>query len=143
MPDILQQFPIKATRQKVFEAISTPAGLDRWWTKHSAGVPEVGTEFELWFGTEYDWRAVVSRCVPGIEFELQLINASEDWKGTRVGFLLHSQEDVTQVRFHHLGWPDANEHYCVSCHCWALYLRLLRCNLEHGELVPYEERLDA
>jgi uncharacterized protein YndB with AHSA1/START domain len=143
MADILQQFPIKASRQQVFDAISTPVGLDRWWTKRSAGEPQEGAEYELWFGPEYDWRAVVSRCVAGSEFELKLVSAMPDWLGTRVGFVLDEQEGVTQVRFHHLGWPVANEHYCVSLHCWAMYLRLLRRYLEHGEEVPYEDRLDA
>ena len=143
MADILQQFPIKASRERVFDAVSTPAGLDRWWTKRSTGTPDLGAEFQLWFGPEYDWRAVVSRCVPGSEFELELVVASEDWRGTRVGFVLDGQEGVTQLRFHHVGWPDANEHYRVSCHCWALYLRVLRRNLEYGEMVPYEARLDA
>ena len=143
MADILQQFPIKASRERVFDAVSTPAGLDRWWTNRSTGTPVIGAEFQLWFGPEYDWRAVVSRCVPGSEFELELVVASEDWRGTRVGFVLDGQEGVTQLRFHHVGWPDANEHYRVSCHCWALYLRVLRRNLEYGEMVPYEARLDA
>lgn len=143
MADILQQFPIKASRQQVFDAVSTPAGLARWWTKRSSGESREGAEYELWFGPEYDWRAVVSRCVPGSEFELKLVSAMPDWLGTRVGFVLDEQEGVTQVRFHHLGWPVANEHYCVSSHCWAMYLRLLRRYLEHGEEVPYEDRLDA
>ena len=143
MADIIQQFPIKASRQQVFDAVSTPAGLDRWWTKRSAGEPREGAEYELWFGPEYDWRAVVSRCVHGSEFELEIVSAQDDWLGTRVGFVLDEQGGVTQVRFHHLGWPTANEHYCVSSHCWAMYLRLLRRYLEHGEVVPYEDRLDV
>ena len=43
----------------------------------------------------------------------------------------------------HLGWPEANAHYRTSCHCWALYLRVLRRYLENGESVPYEVRLDV
>jgi hypothetical protein len=31
----------------------------------------------------------------------------------------------------------------ISCHCWALYLRLLRRHLEFGESVPYDRRLEA
>jgi len=50
---------------------------------------------------------------------------------------------VTQVHFHHTGWPDADDHYRVSCYCWAMYLRLLKRYLEHDEVVPYEDRLDV
>lgn len=136
MPDIIQDFPIKASAERVFQAVSTPAGLDQWWTKRSAGRPEHGAEYELWFGPGFDWRAVVSRCVPSAEFELQMTRAQEDWQGTRVGFLLNEKDGLSQVRFHHLGWPQASEHYRVSCSCWAKYLRLLKRSVEQGEVVP-------
>jgi hypothetical protein len=72
-----------------------------------------------------------------------LTEADEDWQGTRVGFLLDENDGGTQVRFHHTGWPAANEHYRVSCYCWAMYLRLLKRYVEHGEVVDYDVRLDA
>lgn len=146
MADIVHHFPIKASPRAVFRAVSTPAGLDVWWTKTSAapaGEPAEGMEYELGFGPGYAWRAVVSRVVPDAAFELRLTDAQEDWQGTRVGFELVPSEGVTQVRFHHAGWPEANEHYRVSCFCWAMYLRLLKRHIEHGETVPYEDRLDA
>jgi uncharacterized protein YndB with AHSA1/START domain len=143
MADILQDLPVRAPAQQVFDAISTPQGLDAWWTKTAAGKPEPGEEFDLGFGPEYQWRAAVTRCVPGSEFELQLTTADEDWLGTRVGFSLTPADGKTLLKFRHTGWPEANEHYRISCHCWAMYLRILRRFLEHGERVPYEERLDV
>src|SRR5262245_5745454 len=143
MADIFHHFQIKAARRQVFQAVATPAGLDTWWTKRAAGKPEEGEEYELGFDPGYEWRAVVSRCVPDVEFELRLTNAQEDWQETRVGFQLDEQNGVTQVRFHHLGWPEANEHYRISCYCWAMYLRLLKRYVELGEVVPYEDRLDV
>ena len=143
MGDIFHDFPIKAPLARVFEAVSTPQGLDRWWTKRSRGKPVQGAEYELWFGPEYDWRARVARCVPDAEFELEIVRAGEDWVGTHVSICLEKRADATGVRFCHKGWPSANEHYRVSCHCWALYLRILRRHLEHGESVAYEHRLDA
>src|SRR5712692_1880011 len=116
MADIFQTFPIDAPRQLVFRAISTPAGLDSWWTKRSSGEPGHGAEYQLWFGPEYDWRAVVSRFIIETEFELEVTKAQEDWLGTRLGFVLDEQDGVTQVRFHHTGWPGANDHYRTSCY---------------------------
>jgi uncharacterized protein YndB with AHSA1/START domain len=142
MPDIFHDFIVKAPAQKVFQAISTPQGLDAWWTKRSSGEPRLGAEYELGFGPGYDWRAVVSRCVPGAEFELEMTQAHEDWQGTRVALDLEQKEGFTQVRFLHSGWP-ANEHYRASCYCWAMYLRILKRYVEYGETVPYEQRLDV
>ena len=143
MADIFQDLPIKAPLDRVFRAVSTPEGLDTWWTKRSAGNPQEGAEYELWFGPAYDWRAKVTRLVADCEFELEMVRADSDWLGTRVGLRLEPREGATWVRFSHTGWPSANDHFRVSCHCWAMYLRILRRYLEFGESVPYEERLDV
>ena len=143
MADILQAFPIQATPDAVYQAISTPAGLDQWWTRTSAGVPEPGQTFRLSFGPGYDWEAVVTRAEPGVAFELTLTRADEEWRGTRVGFELDPADAGTQVRFHHCGWPEAGEHYRISCYCWAMYLRILKRFVEYGETVDYERRLEV
>ena len=142
MADILHVFPIKAPPARVFQAVSQPEGLDRWWTKQSSGQPQAGTEYHLSFGPGYDWAATVTRCVPDAEFELELTRADTDWRGTLVGFRLDRNDLGTWVRFSHLGWPSPNEHYRISSFCWAMYLRILRRYLEHGETVEYERRLD-
>jgi uncharacterized protein YndB with AHSA1/START domain len=143
MPDILHDLPIAALPGRVFEAVSTPAGLDQWWTKRSSGEALEGREFRLYFGPEHDWRARVTRCVTGSEFELELVRAEDEWTGTRVGFQLEPRDASTWVRFYHRGWPKANEHFRISSNCWAMYLRILRRYLEHGETVAYEDRLDV
>jgi uncharacterized protein YndB with AHSA1/START domain len=143
MADIYHDFPIKASPQQVYAAISTPQGLNAWWTKRSAGGATVGAEWELWFGATFDWQARVTRATAPAEFELQMTTADPDWVGTRVGFHLQPAGDGSQVKFYHTGWPTPNEHWRISCYCWAMYLRILRRYLEHGETVPYEQRLDV
>lgn len=143
MADILHDFPIYAPAERVFEAVSDPSGLDQWWTKRSTGEARAGAEYQLWFGPEYDWRAVVSHCAPPVKFELRMVGADAEWLGTRVGFLLQEDRSVTQVRFHHAGWPEPSEHFRISTFCWAMYLRVLRRYLEHGDRVPYEQRLEV
>jgi uncharacterized protein YndB with AHSA1/START domain len=142
MADIVHDFIIKAPRHDVFRAITMPDGLDAWWTKTSKGIPKEGATYELGFGPGYDWSAVVSRYVSDSEFELQLTSAHEDWQGTHVGFRLEAGSP-TRVRFSHTGWREANDHYRTSCYCWAMYLRILKRNVEHGEVVPYDDRLDV
>jgi uncharacterized protein YndB with AHSA1/START domain len=141
--DILHDFPIRAPVSRVFDSVSTPAGLDQWWTKQSTGTRQEGAVYALQFGPGFDWRATVSKCAPGSAFELTITRADADWMGTRVGFQLEPRENGTRVRFRHTGWPTANEHYRISCYCWAMYLRVLKRHLEHGENVPYEERLEV
>jgi uncharacterized protein YndB with AHSA1/START domain len=142
MADIFHDFHVKAPVERVFEAISTPDGLDCWWTRKSAGQPSLGEEYELWFGPQYDWRARVSKYVFGASLEFEMTRAHADWVGTRIGFELEEQAGTTSARFHHTGWPSQNEHWRISCYCWAMYLRVMRRYIEHGEFVPYEQRLD-
>ncbi|HLF15110.1 MAG TPA: SRPBCC domain-containing protein [Bacteroidota bacterium] len=141
MSDILHEFPIRAQMKKVFEGISTPAGLDRWWTRNSAGTPSAGAEYELGFGPGYSWRARVTRCVPDTEFELKMTSADSDWTGTSIGFRLDERDGSTWVSFRHTGWKEVNGHFRISSYCWAMYLRVLTRFLERAETVQYEDRL--
>jgi uncharacterized protein YndB with AHSA1/START domain len=144
VPDILHDFPVRAAPRAVFDAVSTPAGLDKWWTLSSSGAARPGAGWRLFFGPEHDWRATVSRCDPDRELELTIGDSDADWRGTRVGFLLTPGGDgTTHVAFRHAGWPEANAHYRTSSFCWAMYLRLLRLLLEEGVVVPYAERLSV
>lgn len=143
MHDILQDFPIAADPARVYRVVSEPSGLDEWWTLRSSGNPSVGATYDLDFGPGYKWGAVVTKAEPGRAFELRMTNADADWMDSRVGFDLEPSSLGTQVRFYHRGWPEANEHYRISCHCWAMYLRILRRHIENGESVPYDERLSV
>jgi len=143
MPDIFHNFPINAKRSEVFRAVSTPDGLNNWWTKTCAGKPSEGSAYQMGFGPEYNWQAIVSRCDSDSEFEFQFTEADSDWTGTRIGFLLTENNGNTDVSFRHVGWPESNEHYRTSCFCWAMYLRLMKRYVETGEVVPYEVRLDV
>ena len=67
----------------------------------------------------------------------------EDWNGSKVGFRLETSGSSTWVTFRHTGWPAANDHFRISSFCRAMYLRILKRSIEHGESGPYEKRLDA
>jgi uncharacterized protein YndB with AHSA1/START domain len=142
MPDIFHDFIIKVSPECVFDGISTPALLDKWWTKKSSGRANKGEEYELNFGPKYVWSGRLAKCVAPTEFEMEISNADDDWNGTRVGFRL-SGEKTTAVSFYHTGWKKPTDNWRFSSFCWAMYLRILRRHLEHGETVPYERRLDV
>jgi len=143
MAEIYHEFPINASPSRVFDAISTADGLDSWRTKTCEGTPVQGSEYRLGFGPENDCRAVVSNCTRDSEFELTFNKADADWQNSRISFRLTPDNGKTSISFRHVGWPEMNEHYKISCFCWAMYLRLLKRYVETGETVPYEIRLDV
>jgi uncharacterized protein YndB with AHSA1/START domain len=143
MPDIVHLFPVNAPIEQVFSAVSSPAGLNAWWTLRAAGRPEVGAAYQFWFGEGVDWRGVVRAVAPERLIEWEITVADADWTGTRVGFVLEPKDETTVARFHHRGWATENDHFQTSSFCWALYLRLLRRYVETGEVIPYAGRYGA
>lgn len=143
MPDIYHLFQVNASPSKVFEAISSPSGLDAWWTKKSRGNPRPGNLYELDFGPGYVWHALVSKCETDKILELKMLEADADWMETKVGFTLDFRDGATNVDFYHCGWKENNEHYRISSFCWAMYLRILKRYVEYGEQIAYEKRLEV
>ena len=144
MADIIHELTVRSAPARVFHSMATPQGLSQWWTQSSSGKLHEGAEYLLRFGPGYQWRGRVTRYLPDAEFELEIIEAHPDWMSTRVGCDLEPEgRESTRVRFYHCGWPAENQHWRMSCYCWAMYLRIMRRLLEHGETVPYERRLEA
>ena len=142
--DILHDFPIAGTRAAVFAAVSTPEGLDRWWTLASAGESALGATWQFDFGPGYQWEGVVLRFEQDRLIEWQLTDADADWRGSRVRIALEDRPDgLTWVRFAHEGWREASEHYRISCYCWAMYLRHMKLWVQDGVTVPYDRRLEV
>lgn len=141
MPDIHHAVHISAPIERVFDAVSLPEGLNGWWTRSSRGQPAEGVTYDLDFGENVAWRAIVRVCEPSSDIEYEMVDAAEDWMGTRVGFHLRQDGSQTLLAFHHTGWSRGGDHYATSSYCWAMYLRVMKRLLELGESVPYEERL--
>ena len=78
MPDILHQFRIQASPEKVFEAFCLSRGLNDWWPARSSGEPKPGNIYTFWFGQVYDWRAEVIRLIPGKEITWKMTQAMDD-----------------------------------------------------------------
>lgn len=143
MADIYLNFPIKAPIEQIYGACTTPEGLNQWWTLRSHGGPVLGSTYQLYFAEDYDWRATVTKANPPYSFELDITSATPDWQGTKVSFTLSENDGQTKLNFEHRGWPEDNDHYRTSSFCWAMYLRLMKRYVEHGETVNYGIRLDA
>ncbi len=140
MADILHQFTINGSAQKVFVAFCTSKGLDDWWPLKSSGEPKKGELYTFYFGPEYDWRARVAEVTQGKSITWKMENASEEWIGTEVGATFAERNGVTTVGFFHKGWREASEHYRITNFCWGTLLNGLKMLVEKGTIVPFGER---
>ncbi len=140
MADIYHSLFIKAPINEVFYAISTPDGLDLWWSDQSTGTPGKGELYSLNFTENYQWEARVEEWENDALVTYRMTEADEDWLDTKVTFKINHSGNKIRLDFEHCGWKKANDHFRISSYCWANYLRILKRNLELGEFVPYDER---
>ena len=143
MSDILHRYPVNASAKKVYNAITSPEGLNSWWTLKSEGSPVKGSIYRFFFEEAYDWYASVEDAQQDTLIRWKFSEAEPDWTGTRLEMRLSEKGDWTWIEFAHTGWSDASEHFRISSNCWAQYLRLLKHYLEKGEVVPYKDRLNV
>ena len=71
MADIYYKFPIKASVEELFRLVSTPEGLNIWWSLKSKGTPEKDEIMELNFGPGYDWKLRISSFEPNKKIEYE------------------------------------------------------------------------
>ena len=141
MHAILHNVYIRATSNRVFEAMTTPAEINQWWTLESGGKPVLHSKYRFYFSPANDWKAEVTQVTDLTSIEWKMTIADSDWTGTSFGFTLVTQPDMVRVEFYHKDWKTTNEHYRMTSYCWAMYLNLLKRYLEKEEIVPYNERI--
>jgi len=127
---IYHNLTIEISKEKVFKAITSAEGLNKWWTKKAVGEPKVGAEYQFWFDPKHDWRAIVLHCIPGQSIHYEMIQSDKDWDSTQLRFELSVMETGTAIQFEHVGWRSVNDHFRRTSFCWAIYLNTLKQYLE-------------
>lgn len=141
MPTIFHDFVIHATIDKVFEAVSTPKGLDNWWTKKSSGKQEIGSVYNLYFSEEYDWFAEIKILSLNDTIEFKILKAKEEWLPTSFGFIVTKIDtSLTSVEFYHKDWETTSKEYKIANFCWAELFLQMKQYLEKGIITPFNKR---
>jgi uncharacterized protein YndB with AHSA1/START domain len=125
---------IQAPPDAVFAAITTPQGLNSWWTKESAGQAVLGQDYRFYFGEGYDWQAKVIDVEKNQRISWEMTQADADWEGTILEFVLTTKEENrTILRFSHRNWDTLNDHFKQCSFHWAIYLNDMRHYLQQAE----------
>lgn len=136
MADILHRIGVEhASPERVYEALTTVAGLAGWWTEKTSGETDLGGVLEFRFGPGgFDMKVV--ELDPGRIVRWEVVEGPEEWVGTRVEWNLRQEGDYTIVLFRHEGWREPVEfmHHCSTK--WAVFLLSLKQLLETGEGTP-------
>jgi uncharacterized protein YndB with AHSA1/START domain len=145
MADIIHRIGIKALPAKVYEAVSTVAGVAGWWTRETTGESGVGGVIRVRFsdhGAEKGRMDLeVVKLIPGKEVQWRVQAGPPEWVGTDVKFSLSQEGDYTVIVFGHRNWREPVE---FMAHCsmkWATFLLSLRELVETGKGKPSPEDL--
>ena len=141
MVNIKHRVGIKASSQKVYEALSTLKGIAGWWTKNTSGESEIGKTIVVRFHTPEgkevgSMNMEVQDLQPEVKVHWKFPAGPPEWINTEVLFDLHQEEDFTIVLFSHLNWAEEVE---FKSHCsmkWAVFLLSLKQLVEEGEGRP-------
>ena len=128
-------FHINASREKVFEAISTINGLSNWWSENTSGNAAVGGIIQFRFGEMGGPDMKVTEMKSNEKISWGCVASPHDWTGTTLTFLLDENDGKTRVRFSHDGWKDNGDFYAACNFSWGRYMESLRqyCQTGKGE----------
>lgn len=139
MADILHKIEIKASRDKVYEALSTQAGLASWWTKDTKAEPKVGAIIEFTFNKKFTQKMRVDDLKPNARVAWTCVEGAQEWDQTKITFDLSEENGETVVRFGHRGWKEASDFLAHCSYRWAYFLRSLKLAMQEGKGTPHPD----
>jgi len=139
--DIRHRVAIKASPERVYEAVATREGVAGWWTRTVEGENGLGGKLQFFFGgPEPAATMEIVDLAQNERVRWHCVQGPDEWLDTEVQFdLKPGRDDHTVVLFTHSDWREPVEfmHHCSSR--WAYFLFSLKAGLERGEATPYPE----
>jgi uncharacterized protein YndB with AHSA1/START domain len=135
MTEIRLNIAIKATPEKIFNAVTTQEGLECWWAKQTTAKPEVGFVNIFTFG-KFRNEMKVTKLTAGKKVEWKCINSIDEWIDTSISFDLEEKDGRTILRFAHSGWKAVTDTFAGCTYDWALFMKSLKSLCETGTGTP-------
>ena len=126
MPDMRHEIAIEAPPEKIYEAITTQAGLCGWWTSDSVAEPRLGSIAEFgFFKHETVFRMRIDKLSPRKRIVWTCLGDPDEWKGTKLTWVLSPESGGTKLRFKHGKWRSTKGAFRRCNSTWgALMYRL-------------------
>jgi uncharacterized protein YndB with AHSA1/START domain len=138
MADIVKEFTVEATVQRVWDALTRADEIACWWTDDLSVTLEMGTLAEFRFS---DGTFIVQLEVAELEegSKVRWISRkgpAPHWNGTSVTWQLEPFHNGTRVLFNHNGFAQVDERYETTRAWWEHFLVSLKSCLETGKGTP-------
>ena len=136
---IRDEVRIRTKPEKVFQALTTQAGYNGWWSKDCEIGSKPGDECRLTFdkaGTKVTMRYRIDRvdAREGIRWTC-IAHDMAPWVGTFLEWRIKEEKDAVHVSFAHEGWKDAPPEPVVQG--WKHFLGSMKKYLETGTGEPW------
>jgi len=132
--DLIHRIDIAAPAEKIYQAITTEAGVKAWWTTDVQMDNRVGGRAVFGFfnhSTVFHMRIEQLTPPTFVRWSCVENTTSPDWIGTTQEFKLDPQDDgEVLLKFFHGGWKSGEDH-CYYCNTtWG---HLLVCLKQYAE----------
>ena len=127
---------------KVYNAISTPEGIQGWWTVDTIIVPEVGGMAEFIFGEKYHNKMEITDLQPDKRVAWHCVEGDQEWIGTDFTFELEGKDDHTLLRFGHNNWKSQTDFFAHCNFQWGRYMISLKKYCETGSGDPFNPHVN-
>ncbi|MDN5211632.1 SRPBCC domain-containing protein [Fulvivirgaceae bacterium BMA12] len=132
----------KTTKQKMFEAISLPGELQKWWATTAKGIPETGETLELYFHELTTLKFRYTEMIPSEKLVLTCHDGFGPWQDTVLTFEIEEKDDqVFLTHIHDNIIPEDVEALTYFSSKWTIYLLSLKNLLENGTGTPFPKEI--
>lgn len=131
---------VNASLSKVYEALTTEAGLAEVWTRDLKFIAQVDATNEFRFGDEHPTKMKILELVPKNKMVWLCTDSDPEWIGTKVIFELDQRESKTAITLKHTDWREVTEFYRFCNYNWAIFLLSLKQYCEEGAGIYYQLR---
>jgi uncharacterized protein YndB with AHSA1/START domain len=138
MPDIMHLVRIDAPPARVYDALTTAAGIREWWTSDAELDDRVGGRGMFRFHGSNRQTDIRIDALEPVRHVGWTTTASfrPEWIGTKLTFDLRAELQKTVLTFAQRGFAEACEGYAVTTTGWGLYLVSLQLYMETGTGTP-------
>lgn len=130
--EITHQLWIKASPERVFNAVTQQEGLAQWWISRVEAKPEIGYINLFYEGSDVIPMQVV--CLqPHTYVAWRCLLEGDEWYNTIISFEIREKNGVMILNFKQSGWPAQNEYFSICNFHWARHLLKLKHYCETGK----------
>jgi uncharacterized protein YndB with AHSA1/START domain len=139
---------IAAPASEVYRAITTPQGLQNWWTRDCEIGTRVGDTSTFRFGKTFKTMRIERLqpdaevrwvCVDANLYAPEQVSRANEWTGTSIVFRLAPESPgQTRLWLEHVGLVSQFQCYEICVEGWRHFLGSLKAYVETGRGTPYE-----